>query len=121
MCTEPGRLDGGDGTLLPLVNFDYLLGVPEDGETAAPWRASPTTTRPSASARTERTGSTCPRSACRATTGPDLGALVARGSNYHVPEVNLAEGNLLTIAQLQTDSFEAEQARIDKLEKKLAR
>ena len=33
-------------------------------------------------------------------TRPDLGAAVASGSNYHVPEVNLTEGNLLRIAQL---------------------
>ena len=38
-------------------------------------------------------------------TRPDLGAAVADGSNYHVPEVNLAEGNLLKIAQLQTDGL----------------
>ena len=40
-------------------------------------------------------------------TRPDLGAVSLRDLNYHVPEVNLAEGNLLTIAQLQTDSYEA--------------
>ena len=45
------------------------------------------------------------------------------GSNYHVPEVNLAEGNLLTIAQLQTDSYEARiaglKARLERLRARL--
>ena len=45
-------------------------------------------------------------------TRPDLGAAVASGSNYHVPEVNLAEGNLLTIARLQARSFAADQASL---------
>jgi hypothetical protein len=45
---------------------------------------------------------------------PDLGAAVASGSNYHVPEVNLTEGNLLTIARKQARSFEAEQGSLRK-------
>ena len=52
---------------------------------------------------------------------PDLGALVASGSNYHVPEVNLAEGNLLTIAQKQSDAYVALTSKIDALEGKLAK
>ena len=31
--------------------------------------------------------------------------IVASGNNWHVPEVNVAENNLIQIAQLQTDSY----------------
>ena len=112
MCTNPALLDGGDGTLEPLVNFDYLFGVPAERDRPRRGAVSPTTTRSSASARTALTGSTSRRSTSPGDTRPDLGAVVASGSNYHVPEVNLAEGNLLTIAQNQTDSYEAHVAKL---------
>ena len=109
ICTNPALLDGGDGTLEPLVNFDYLFGAP-DTETASPWRGEPDFYR----AECKRQGGAhwlnLSKVGLAGDTRPDLGAAVASGSNYHVPEVNLAEGNLLRIAQLQTDSYEAEQA-----------
>ncbi len=121
MCTDPGRLDGGDGTLLPLVNFDYLTGVPKDGETAAPWSSQPDFYEARCKRRDGAHWLNISKVGLPGDDRPDLGAIVASGSNYHVPEVNLAEGNLLTIAQLQTDAYESVQARIAKLESKLAK
>ena len=118
-CTDPARLDGGDGTLLPLVNFDYLTGVPKNGETAAPWSSQPDYYQVECKRQAGAHWLNISKVGLPGDSRPDLGALVADGSNYHVPEVNLAEGNLLTIAQLQTDSYEKEQARIAKLQKKL--
>ncbi len=114
MCTNPALLDGGDGTLEPLVNFDYLFDVPAE-ETAAPWRGEPDYYEVDCERQSGAHWLNLSLVGLPGETRPDLGALVASGSNYHVPEVNLAEGNLLTIAQLQTDSFEAQQARIAKL------
>ncbi len=121
MCTDPGRLDGGDGTLLPLVNFDYLTGVPTDGETAAPWSAQPDFYEAGCKRRDGAHWLNISKVGLPGDDRPDLGAIVASGTNYHVPEVNLAEGNLLTIAQMQIDSYESAQARIAKLERKLAK
>ena len=117
MCTDPSRLDGGDGTLLPLVNFDYLFGVPAE-ETAAPWTAQPDYYKVECKRQDGAHWLNLSKVGLAGDTRPDLGAVVASGSNYHVPEVNLAEGNLLTIAQDQTDSYEA---AIAKLQAKLAK
>ncbi len=116
MCTDPARLDGGDGTLLPLVDFDYLTGVPKNGETAAPWSSQPDYYKVQCKRQSGAHWLDLSLVGLPGETRPDLGALVASGNNYHVPEVNLAEGNLLTIAQLQTDSYEKQ---IAKLERKL--
>ena len=125
MCTDPARLDGGDGTLLPLVNFDYLFDVPADGETAAPWSSQPDYYKVECKRQGGAHWLNLSKVGLPGDSRPDLGAVVASGSNYHVPEVNLAEGNLLRIAQLQTDSYEAEQARLQKrlssLKKKVAK
>jgi len=109
ICTNPALLDGGDGRLEPLVNFDYLFGAP-DTETASPWRGEPDFYRVECKRQDGAHWLNLSKVGLPGESRPDLGALVASGSNYHVPEVNLAEGNLLRIAQLQTDSFEAEQA-----------
>jgi len=118
MCTNPALLDGGDGTLEPLVNFDYLLGTPPT-ETAAPWRGQPDYYK----AECKRQGGAhwlnLSKVGLPGDARPDLGAAVASGSNYHVPEVNLTEGNLLRIAQLQTDGYEADQAKLRKKLKSL--
>lgn len=108
MCTDPARLDGGDGTLLPLVNFDYLFAPPAGGETAAPWQSQPDFYEVECERQDGAHWLNLSKVGLAGDTRPDLGAVVASGSNYHVPEVNLAEGNLLRIAQLQTDSFRAD-------------
>ena len=117
MCTDPARLDGGDGTLLPLVDFDYLFSVP-DQETAAPWQSQPDYYKVECMRSDGAHWLNLSKVGIPGDTRPDLGAVVASGSNYHVPEVNLAEGNLLTIANLQSDNYEADVA---KLEKKLSK
>ncbi len=114
MCVDPSDLDGGDNTLLPLVNFDYLTTAPAS-ETPAPWASEPDYY----TAECKRQGGAhwlnLGKVGLPGDTRPDVGALVASGSNYHVPELNLAEGNLLRIAQLQSDNYEANVARIAKL------
>ena len=114
---HPAVLDGGGGDLEPLVNFDYLLGVPANGETAAPWRGQPDYYRAECMRHDGSHWLNLSKVGLEGDTRPDLGAAVAEGSNYHVPEFNLAEGNLLETAQLQTDGFEL--ARIARLEAKL--
>lgn len=116
MCTNPAVLDGGSGDLEPLVNFDYLVGVPAN-ETAAPWRGQPDYYRAECMRQDGSHWLNLSKVGLEGDTRPDLGAAVADGSNYHVPEVNLAEGNLLEIARLQTEGYE--QARIARLEAKL--
>jgi hypothetical protein len=120
VCTNPALLDGGDGTLEPLVNFDYLFSAP-DAETASPWRSQPDYYR----AECKRQGGAhwlnLSKVGLPGDSRADLGAAVASGSNYHVPEVNLAEGNLLRIAQLQADSFRADaRAKLKALRAKLS-
>ncbi|GIK77419.1 MAG: DUF3089 domain-containing protein [Acidobacteria bacterium] len=107
MCTNPALLDGGDGTLEPLVNFDYLFDVP-DAETASPWRGMPDYYRVDCERQGGAHWLNLSKVGLPGDARPDLGATVADGSNYHVPEVNLAEGNLLRIARLQADSFRAD-------------
>jgi hypothetical protein len=120
ICTNPALLDGGDGVLEPLVNFDYLFSAP-DAETASPWRGAPDYYR----AECKRQGGAhwlnLSKVGLVGDTRPDLGATVASGSNYHVPEVNLAEGNLLRIAEKQTRSFRSDtRAKLRSLRSKLA-
>ena len=124
MCTDPARLDGGDGTLLPLVDFDYLFGVPP-AESSAPWQSQPDYYKVECQRQDGAHWLNLSKVGLAGDTRPDLGAVVASGSNYHVPEVNLAEGNLLTIAQNQSDSYEANiaklQAKLAKLKKSLTK
>jgi hypothetical protein len=113
MCTNPAKLDGGNGVLDPLYNLDYLTSTPDE-ETAAPWRGAPDYYK----VQCRRQGGAhwlhLSKVNLPGETRPDIGSFVASGSNYHVPELNLAEGNLLTIARLQARSFAAEQASLRK-------
>jgi hypothetical protein len=104
MCTNPAVLDGGDGVLDPLVNFDYLVTAPP-AETAAPWAGQPDYYRAECKRQSGAHWLNLSKVGLPGDARPDLGAAVASGSNYHVPEVNLTEGNLLRIAQLQSDSY----------------
>ena len=107
MCTNPATLDGGNGGLLPLVNFDYLFSTPP-AETAAPWRGQPKYYKTHCNRQGGAHWLNLKKVNLPGETRPDLGAAVASGSNYHVPEVNLTEGNLLTIAHLQTQSYRSD-------------
>ncbi|MDQ2622026.1 MAG: DUF3089 domain-containing protein [Actinomycetota bacterium] len=117
VCADPGVLSGDPGKLTPLVNFDYLTTAP-DVETAASWRMFP-----------GKMNGACARQDNNHWLNVDLGptpdafltgliSAVASGNNYHVPEVNLAEENLVTIAGLQTDSFLARQKQLADLRTK---
>lgn len=118
VCTNPALLDGGNGNTIPLVNLDYLSGAPAS-ESPSPWIGQPDYYKVECKRQGGAHWLNLSKLNTPGDTRPDLGATVASGSNYHVPEVNLTEGNLLKIAQLQTDSYEVEQARIAKLEAKL--
>lgn len=112
VCVNPAELDGSNGLLDPLINYDYLTGVPSKGETASPWKAQ----RDFYSAECARENgahwlnlSTFDRPGDERL---DLAAaLVAPSNNYHVPEVNLTEGNLLRVAQAQTDTYVTVEAK----------
>ena len=120
MCTNPAELDGGDGRLEPLVNFDYLFGAPAE-ETATPWRGQPDFYEAECKRQGGARWLNLSKVGLAGDMRADLGAAVASGSNYHVPEVNLAEGNLLRIAGLQSDAYGADQAKLKRLEKKLVK
>jgi len=122
ICTNPAALDGGNGNLLPLVNFDYLLDVP-DTETATPWQSQPDFYKAECSRNAGAHWLNVSTLDSPGENRTDLVSLVASGNNYHVPEVNLAEGNLLRITELQTESYVAHAAAVKKLgiaKKKLA-
>lgn len=115
VCVDPGALSGTPGKLTPLVNTDYLLAPPAGGEQAAPWKKYP-----------DEAVSSCDRQGLshwlNVAFGPDpdpfletMIGVVASGNNYHVPEVNLAEENLITIARLQADSYLADREKLAKL------
>lgn len=120
MCTDPTKLDGSNGNLLPLVNFDYLTGTPP-AETASPWVGQPGYYKAECKSQDGAHWLNLSKVGLPGDARPDLGAAVASGSNYHVPEVNLTEGNLLTIAQLQTDSYGEYVAKVAKLKEKVAK
>ncbi len=121
MCVNPALIDGGDGTLLPLVNLDYLLDVPSGPEGDAPWLSQPDYYKVECKSQDGAHWLNLTKTDLPGDSRPDIGALVASGSNYHVPEVNLAEGNLLTIAQKQADAYLDVRSQIDKLQGKLDR
>lgn len=104
MCTNPAVLDGGDGTLLPLLNFDYLVSAPSS-ETVSPWTSQTDYYR----GECKRSGGShwlnLSKVGLPGDGRADLAAAVASGSNYHVPEFNLTEGNMLRVATNQRDGY----------------
>lgn len=118
VCTDPTVLSGDAGKLVPLVNFDYLVTAPEK-ETASPWSSFPGLMT-----------AACARQGDAHWLDVDLGPspdaflvglidTVASGNNYHVPEVNLAEENLVRIAGLQATSYLETQRTIANLRSRL--
>ncbi len=118
MCTDPARLDGGEGGLLPLVNFDYLVTAPAQ-ESESPWAGQPDYYEVRCKRQDGAHWLNLSKLGLPGDTRPDLGAAVASGSNYHVPEVNLTEGNLLRIAELQTGAYT--KAKVKSLKAKLTK
>jgi hypothetical protein len=123
MCTNPALLDGGDGTLLPLVDMDYLVTAPP-AESPEPWLSEPDYYNVECKRQGGSHWLNLSKVGLPGDARPDLGAAVASGSNYHVPEVNLAEGNLLKIAKRQTRGYLRDvrlRGRLDSLQGKLAK
>jgi hypothetical protein len=118
MCTDPARLDGGNGVLLPLFNLDYLLTVPQQ-ETASPWASEPDYYQAECMRQGGAHWLNLSKLNLPGESRPDFGAAVASGTNYHVPELNLAEGNLLRITRLQARAYT--KAKIKALKSKLAK
>ena len=111
VCVNPAQLSGED-LLTPLINMDYLLAPPPGGVESAFWSAYPN----AVSASCDREGTKHWLNVdFSGEPDPFLSAMipiVASGNNWHVPEVNVAENNLIQIAQLQTDSYVAEQTKL---------
>lgn len=118
ICTDPAQFSGA-AELTSLVNMDYLLSPPSGGIEVANWKGFP-----------DAVHSSCKRDGTKHwldvefNEGADpflkgMIPIVASGKNWHVPEVNVAENNLVQIAQLQTDSYMAEQGRIAGIKAKL--
>ncbi len=111
VCANPAALDGSNGTMLPLVNLDYLSGVPA-AETSSPWASAPDYY----TSECKREGGAHWLNVAKINLPGDerlnLGEVAGAGTNWHVPEFNLAEGNLLRIVQKQSDSYLAELDRI---------
>lgn len=110
VCVNPARLDGGDGVLEPLINFDYLFAPPAGPESAAPWRSQPDYYAAECMRQNGAHWLNLSTLDLPGDARADLASVIASGNNYHVPEVNLAEGNLVRIAQLQTDGYVAREA-----------
>ncbi len=122
VCVNPAELDGSNGVLNPLINFDYLFGVPAGPESEAPWQSQPDYYAGECKRQTGAHWLNLSTLDLPGETRADLASLVASGNNYHVPEVNLAEGNMLRVAQDQTDAYLARDTARTKLaakEKKL--
>jgi len=111
VCADPTALSGNPGKLTPLVNFDYLVTAPAE-EAAAPWKMFP-----------GQMTAACARQGNDHWLDVDLGSepnefllnlidTVASGNNYHVPEVNLAEENLIAIASAQATRYAEDQAEL---------
>jgi hypothetical protein len=120
VCTNPAELSG-DTFMTPLINLDYLLAPPPGDVESNFWSAYP-----------EAVAGDCQRDGTKhwlnvgfnGEPDPFLAVMipiVASGINWHVPEVNVAEENLVRIAGLQADGYVAEAARNSKLKARLAK
>ena len=118
VCTNPALLDGGDGIALPLANTDYIQSTPAN-ETAQPWISAPDYYKLSCQRKDGAHWLNLSKLNTPGDNRPDLGKLiVGNSSNYHVPEVNLTEGNLLAIASNEIESFKLD-AKLKSLTVKL--
>lgn len=115
VCTDPSILSGDAGKLTPLINSDYLLSVPA-AETPAPWRQFPDQVT---AACARQNGSHWLDASIAADADPILTTMIpvvtGGTNNYHVPEVNLAEANLLRISEDQSVGYLAHKAKRDRL------
>jgi len=119
VCTNPAMLDGSNGAMLPLANLDYLNGVPAGAESASPWIGAPDYYTAECKRQDGAHWLNVTKTNLPGETRPDLGAFAGSGTNWHVPEVNLFEGNLLNIAQTWSGDYTTEQTRIARLTSKL--
>lgn len=120
VCTNPAVLDGNGGKALPLANTDYIQGVPAS-ESEKPWIGAPDYYTSECKRENGAHWLNVTKTNLPGDSRLDLGDLVTEGStNWHVPEVNIFEGNLLKIAQNQTDAYVAEQDRIKAEAERLA-
>ena len=106
VCVNPAQLSG-KSFLTPLLNLDYLLGPPPGDVETAFWSAYP-----------DAITASCDREGTKHWLNVDFNGVpdpfltavipfVASGINWHVPEVNVAEDNLIRIAGLQSASYVA--------------
>lgn len=119
VCADPAALSG-EQYLTPLINMDYLLAPPADGVEKTFWRAFP-----------DAGVSACTRKGTKhwldvqfnGEPDPFLEAMIpfvtGNSNNWHVPEVNVAEENLIRIAGRQTASYLAEARRVANLRSRI--
>jgi hypothetical protein len=119
VCTNPAMLDGSDGAMLPLANLDYLNGVPAGAESPSPWIGAPDYYTAECKRQDGAHWLNVTKTNLPGDTRPDLGAFAGSGTNWHVPEVNLFEGNLINIARTWSGDYTTEQNRIAGLTKKM--
>ena len=104
VCTNPAELSG-ESFLTPLLNMDYLLAPPPGDVESMFWNAYP-----------DAIAAGCQREGNKHWLNVDFNgvpdpflplvvSVVASGINWHVPEVNVAEENLIQIAGLQSASY----------------
>ncbi|MGK2932644.1 MAG: DUF3089 domain-containing protein [Solirubrobacterales bacterium] len=116
ICTNPALLDGGNGNALPLANTDYISSTPPASESAKPWIGEPDYYKLACQRQDGAHWLNLSKLDAPGDSRPDLGALiVGSSSNYHVPEVNLTEGNLLEIVRLQSEHYLADVAEQDRI------
>ncbi len=106
VCVNPAQLSG-QSFLTPLLNLDYLLAPPPGDVETAFWNGYP-----------DAVTASCDREGTKHWLNVDFNGVpdpfltavipfVASGINWHVPEVNVAEENLIQIAGLQSASYVA--------------
>lgn len=104
VCVNPAQLSG-ESFLTPLINMDYLLAPPPGGVESGFWTGYP-----------DAVSASCDRQGTKHWLNVQFNGvpdpfitsvipLIASGNNWHVPEVNVAEENLVRIAGLQSGSY----------------
>ncbi|MGB0120228.1 MAG: DUF3089 domain-containing protein [Solirubrobacterales bacterium] len=111
-CVNPAQLDGSNGSLKPLINLEYAFGVPDEETSDAPWIGQPDFYAAECQRQNGAHWLNLTTVDTPGDTRTDLAKLIVGSSNnYHVPEVNLTEGNLLTVARNQTDTYVTREAQ----------
>ncbi len=118
LCVNPAQLSGDEGALDPIANLPAFVGVPEG---AAPWQQMPDFYQGECRSVPDEVNGTVSWLNVDDIRQPgdnrqDITQLVVGGGgNLHTADVNLALGNLISIAATQSQAFvTAERAEVVK-------